>query len=64
MIIQSCLRCRFHEFRREEKERISYCQKENCWAEFSKCIMKKALNRFLEQELKLPLAASKNQSLH
>ena len=50
MIIKSCLLCRFHQVRREEKERVSYCQKEDCWAEFSECIMKKALNRFLEQE--------------
>jgi hypothetical protein len=50
MIIQSCFNCRFHQIKDEEKEGVSYCQKENCWSEFSKCIMKKALNRFLEQE--------------
>jgi len=50
MTINSCLLCRFHEIKQEEKEPISHCQKENCWSQFSKCIMKKALNRFLEQE--------------
>ena len=50
MVIKSCLICRFHEVRQEEKESNSYCRKENCWSEFSKCIMKKALNRFLEQD--------------
>ena len=50
MVIKSCLSCRFHEVKQDEKESNSYCRKENCWSEFSKCIMKKALNRFLEQE--------------
>ena len=63
MIIQSCFGCRFHQIKDEEKERVSYCQKENCWSEFSKCIMKKALNRFLEQESSL-LSAPEIQSHH
>ena len=50
MIIQSCLACKFHLAKHEEKERVSYCQKENCWSQFSKCILNKALNRFLDQE--------------
>ncbi len=29
---------------------MSYCQKENCWSRFSKCVANKALDRFLEQE--------------
>ncbi len=50
MVIKSCLSCRFHEAKQEEKESISYCRKENCWSEFSKCLAKKALANFLEQE--------------
>jgi hypothetical protein len=50
MVIKSCLSCRFHEVKQDEKESNSYCRKENCWSEFSKCIMKKALHRFLVQE--------------
>lgn len=50
MVIKSCLICRFHEVRQEEKESNSYCGKENCWSEFSKCILKRALHRFFEQE--------------
>jgi hypothetical protein len=53
MIIQSCLSCKFHQVKHEEKERISYCQKENLWSQLSKCVMKKALTRFLEQESSL-----------
>lgn len=61
MIIQSCLGCRFHQVKDEEREGVGYCQKENCWSEFSNCIMKKALRRFLEQESS-SLSASKNKS--
>jgi len=50
MIIKSCLLCRFHEVKQNEEESTSYCQKENCWSQFSKCLAKKALTRFLEQE--------------
>ena len=50
MVIKSCVSCRFHEAKQEEKESTSYCQKENCWSEFSKCLAKKALVKFLEQE--------------
>jgi len=53
MVIKSCLICSFHEVKQEEKQSISYCRKENCWSRFSKCIMKKALNRFMEQESSL-----------
>ena len=53
MVIQSCFSCRFHQIKDEEKEGVSHCRKENCWSEFSKCIMKKALTRFLAQESSL-----------
>ena len=50
MLIRSCLICKFHEFRLIENERMSFCQKENCYSRYSKCVANKALNRFLEQE--------------
>jgi hypothetical protein len=48
LIIKSCHPCEFHEVKQEEK--TSFCGKENCWAKFSKCIAKKALSRYLEEE--------------
>ena len=50
MVIKSCLICRFHEVKQNEEESSGYCQKENCWSQFSKGLAKKALTRFLEQE--------------
>jgi len=50
MVIKSCFQCEFHIVKQEEKEQMSYCQKENCWSRFSKCVAKKALHKFLEQE--------------
>ena len=50
MLIKSCFQCQFHEIKPEENEQNSYCQKENCWSRFSKCIANKALDRFLDQE--------------
>ena len=34
----------------DEDEEMSHCQRENCFARYSKCIASKALNQFLEQE--------------
>jgi len=50
MVIKSCFLCDFHEIKQDENGDMSYCGKENCWSHFSKCIAKKALTRFLEQE--------------
>jgi len=50
MIIESCLICKFHEIREEEKEKMSHCGRENCWARYSKCVAKRALDMFLRQE--------------
>ena len=50
MIIKSCFQCEFHKVKQEEREQMSYCQKENCWSRFSKCVAKKALYMFLERE--------------
>jgi len=50
MTIKCCFQCEFHSVKQEGKEHMSYCQKENCWSRFSKCVAKKALYKFLEQE--------------
>ena len=61
MIIKCCLLCKFHQIKQESKERLSYCQKENCSSELSKCILK-ALYIFLKQESSVLSAASGMQS--
>ena len=50
MLIKSCFQCKFHQIKQGEKEKISYCARENCWSRYSKCVANKALDRFLEQE--------------
>ena len=50
MLIKACLECKFHEIREGEEAQMSYCRKENCWARFSKCILHKAVERFLNEE--------------
>jgi hypothetical protein len=54
MLLRSCLICKHHEFKLIENERMSFCQRENCWAQYSKCVAGKALNRYLEQESREP----------
>jgi hypothetical protein len=50
MVIKSCFQCEVHYVKQGEKEQMSYCRKENCWSRFSKCIVKKAIESYLEQE--------------
>ena len=50
MLIRSCFSCKFHEVKQEKQEKISRCIKENCYAQYSKCVTTKALKKFLEQE--------------
>ena len=50
MLLKSCFNCKYHEIKQEGQEQISRCLKENCYAQYSKCIANKALDRFLEQE--------------
>ncbi len=50
MLIKSCLNCKFHEVKQDGNEKMSYCVRENSYSRHSKCIVNKALNRFLEQE--------------
>ena len=54
MIIKTCSQCQFHEVKEEEEKQMSYCRKENCWAELTDCITKKAVERFLNEECKSP----------
>lgn len=54
MIIRSCTNCRFHEVREGEEGETSYCKKEYCWAQYSDCIIQKALDRFLKEESQYP----------
>ncbi|MGQ9656039.1 MAG: hypothetical protein ACUVXD_18440 [Thermodesulfobacteriota bacterium] len=50
MLLRSCLICDHHEVRLEDEVRKSFCQKENCWSRYSKCVVQRALERFLEQD--------------
>lgn len=54
MLIKNCFDCTFHEIKREEKGQMSYCQRENCWAQYSKFVTHKALDRFLNDEFVNP----------
>jgi hypothetical protein len=54
MIIKSCLSCEFHEVKGDGKEEASHCRKENCWSRYSKCILAKALEKFLEEQSSRP----------
>jgi hypothetical protein len=51
MILKACHECPYHTITNNdgEKER-SFCRKEYCFSEFTKCIDKKALERFFDQE--------------
>jgi hypothetical protein len=49
MIIQSCIDCQYHAIRLEGEEPTSHCQRENCWSRYSKCVLHKALERFLKE---------------
>jgi hypothetical protein len=50
MILRSCLSCTYHEIREELEIRVTFCLKENCWSQYSKCVAERALERFLEKE--------------
>lgn len=50
MIIKSCLPCNYHKIKLDGKEEASHCQRENCWSRYSKCILSKALERYLKEE--------------
>jgi len=50
MVIKSCLSCKYHEISQDGKEETSHCQRENCWARYSRCVLGKALEKFLKEE--------------
>jgi len=50
MLIKYCLSCAFHQEKVDDGERYSYCSRENCYSQFSKCLSKHALQRFLDEE--------------
>ena len=50
MLIRLCQTCAFHEAKLEDSDEFSYCSRENCYSEFSKCLSKHALKRFLQEE--------------
>ncbi len=50
MLIKYCLTCAFHLARAEDAQEYSYCSRENCYSQFSKCLSKHALARFLAEE--------------
>jgi hypothetical protein len=50
MIIKSCLSCEYHEMEQDGKEETSHCRRENCWCRYSKCVLAKALEKFLREE--------------
>ncbi len=50
MIIKACLKCKFHEIKQDGKEEASHCRRENCWSRYSKCVLAKALEKFLKEE--------------
>lgn len=49
-MLRSCLICDHHEIRLEEEVRKSFCNKENCWSRYSKCVVQRAVERFIEQD--------------
>ena len=61
MILKPCLKCPHHIIRENGKEKESFCQKENCWSVFSKCIARKALERFLDEEKIESIERSKSE---
>ena len=49
MVVRYCLHCNYHKIKAEVQGH-SYCARENCYSQFSKCLSNQALVRFLEQE--------------
>ncbi len=50
MILKICNKCAFHETKGTDVEEFSFCSRENCYSQFSKCISKHALKLFLENQ--------------
>ncbi len=54
MLIKSCSNCKFHEIKSEGEEETSYCRRENCWSRYSKCVLAKALEKYLKEQSSRP----------
>lgn len=50
MLLRSCFVCPHHQVRGDEGVRHSFCAKENCWSRYSRCIARRAIEKFLEQD--------------
>jgi hypothetical protein len=50
MLLRSCFVCHHHQVKGEEGAKHSFCAKENCWSRYSRCIARRAIERFLEQD--------------
>jgi len=50
MLIKYCTPCQFHDVKQKDQEEMSYCRRESCYAQYSKCIAQKALKEFLARE--------------
>jgi hypothetical protein len=50
MILRTCLACKSHEIKEEPEIRVSYCLKENCLSQYSKCIAARAIEQFLKRD--------------
>jgi hypothetical protein len=50
MILRTCLSCTHHKVREELETRVSYCLKENCLSQYSKCIAERAIEQFLKRD--------------
>jgi hypothetical protein len=48
--MKSCFQCEFHAIKQDGKEETSHCRRENCWSRYSKCLLVKALEKFLKEE--------------
>ncbi|MFP3870171.1 MAG: hypothetical protein ACLFVT_04720 [Syntrophobacteria bacterium] len=48
MILKPCLDCQYHEIRHQSMP-MSYCTKENCFSQHSRCIINKALRQYLNE---------------
>lgn len=48
MLLRPCLNCRHHEMRHESRP-ISFCSKENCFSQHSRCINQKAIQQYLKE---------------
>ena len=50
MFLRCCVSCKYHNIKIEDGQKLSHCSKENCWSQYSKCILSKAMERFLVNE--------------